>query len=675
MNWEVNIMASKTSFFNPTIYKKNMTRYLAFPIIYFVFLMIAIPGVCVVGRIRANTYPGVYDYMLEHHSDFANAIMRQCVPLYVAIYMILVTLAVFSYLYQSRSANMMHAFPVDRRTLFFTGICSILTMVLVPQLLVAIITTIIAAGYGAASVIWIVWYWFLCMSGYALCFLGIAVFTAMVSGQLVTNFIFYWIFNLMFLAGEFVIRSLLSFLCFGMNGCDTGQTTLLCLTPIAYLQNHTDLKVNEATYSVYHITGSALLTLLVYALVGVALTALAYLFYRRKQMETAGDFITIPFFKPVFTIGMSFFLSVLLATITGYACIDILPADANAVFLITLFLCIVFYGIVYFIAQMLIDRTTRVFSKKHWVTCGAYSLIVVFFLLLVRFDVFGMEAKVPEAPQVAAVRVNLMSANYVLTDQQDIEVVTDIHEKIVDSRPTMRPFQYHTTEPYVPLSMTYYLKDGTTIERYYRLCSYENREDTYQLLCQDLVALLNDPELIKQHLISPNYEEITLTDCEITRYVTLEEAEETDEESTEQSLASYDELDPPTSFTQEQLSALYAAFLQDIDEGNYKVVSLNGNDTFYTNELHFGFTSPTPVVRDDGQYRGHISTNRLTDYYNGALTNMNETELFTEISWDLYLYLTPDCEHTVATLIDMGAIDSVDELQTSTNRQIFMYTD
>lgn len=648
MNWEVNIMALKTSFFNPTIYKKNMTRYLAFPIVYFVFLMIAIPGVCVVGRIRANTYPGVYDYMLEHHSDFANAIMRQCVPLYVAIYMILVTLAVFSYLYQSRSANMMHAFPVDRRTLFFTGICSILTMVLVPQLLVAIITTIIAAGYGAASVIWIVWYWFLCMSGYALCFLGIAIFTAMVSGQLVTNFIFYWIFNLMFLAGEFVIRSLLSFLCFGMNGCDTGQTTLLCLTPIAYLQNHTDLKVNEATYSVYRITGSALLTLLVYALVGVALTALAYLFYRKKQMETAGDFITIPFFKPVFTIGMSFFLSVLLATITGYGCIDILPADANAVFLITLFLCIVFYGIVYFISQMLIDRTTRVFSKKHWATCGAYSLIVVVFLLLVRFDVFGMEAKVPDAPQVAAVRVDLMSANYILTDQQDIEAVTDIHEKIIDSRSTMRPFQYHTTEPYVPLSMTYYLKDGTTLERYYRLCSYENREDTYQLLCQDLTALLNDPEIIKQHLISPNYDEITLTNCEVTR---------------------------STAFTQEQLSALYAAFLQDIDVGNYKVVSLNGNDTFYTNGLCFSFTSPTPVVRDDGQYRGNIYTNRLTDYYNGALTNMNETELFAEISWDVYLYLTPDCEHTVAALIDMGAIANVDELQTSTNRQIFMYTD
>ena len=81
------------------------------------------------------------------------------------------------------------------------------------------------------------------------------------------------------------------------------------------------------------------------------------------------------------------------------------------------------------------------------------------------------------------------------------------------------------------------------------------------------------------------------------------------------------------------------------------------------------------MVRDRGHYRGHIATNRLTDYYNGALTNINETESFTEISWDLYLYLTPDCEHTVAALIDMGAIDSVDELQTSTNRQIFMYTD
>ena len=41
MKWKENIMKSKTSFFNKTIYKKNLTRFVAFPLLYFAFLFIS----------------------------------------------------------------------------------------------------------------------------------------------------------------------------------------------------------------------------------------------------------------------------------------------------------------------------------------------------------------------------------------------------------------------------------------------------------------------------------------------------------------------------------------------------------------------------------------------------------------------------------------------------------
>lgn len=99
---------------------------------------------------------------------------------------------------------MMHAFPVNRKIMFSTGIASILTLTLLPQLAVTLINTILYLVFGAGSLVWIPWYWMLCMIAYDLCFLGIAMFTAMISGQLITNFIFYWIFNFMFMAAEVV---------------------------------------------------------------------------------------------------------------------------------------------------------------------------------------------------------------------------------------------------------------------------------------------------------------------------------------------------------------------------------------------------------------------------------------------------------------------------------------
>lgn len=159
-------MKSKTSFFNKTIYKKNLSRFFFFPVLYFLALFVGTSCNAILDRLELLTYKNVYVQTLQDNSDLHDAIMNSNISLVVAIYMILTTLAVFSYLYQRRSCNMMHAFPVNRKILFGTGVLSILTMALVPQFLIAIINTIICVVFDAGSIAWVSWYWFLCMMGY-----------------------------------------------------------------------------------------------------------------------------------------------------------------------------------------------------------------------------------------------------------------------------------------------------------------------------------------------------------------------------------------------------------------------------------------------------------------------------------------------------------------------------
>ena len=668
-------MKSKTSFFNKTIYKKNLTRFVAFPLLYFAFLFISISCNMLVNRLNIQKYPDAYTQTLKTHQDLYERVMDQNVPILVAIYMILVTLAVFSYLYQRRSCNMMHAFPVNRKILFTTGTASVLTLTLLPQLAVTLINTIIYLAFGAGNIVWIPWYWLLCMIGYDLCFLGIALFTAMISGQLITNFIFYWIFNFMFMAAEVVIRALLSFLCFGVYSSDIFRNKLLCMTPSAYLPHHTGIYINEATYRIYHILPEALPTLLIYALVGIGLSGLAYLLYQHKALETCGDFIAVPFMKPVFTLGMTFFASLLATVGIGYALTNLLSENETVFFITIMILCLAIGVILYFVIQMLIDRTRHVWKKRYLKYCCIYTGLIFVFLLGVRFDVFGIEKQVPAASDIFEADMTMGEVTYALTDAEEITDFISIHKEIINEKEELLDYSRHCSEPYGFLDISYHLKDGSTLSRSYRLPDYVGKSETYQNTCKKLLALFNDKDAILTHGISKNYAELHAED--VTFYPFDAPDNGSDEEKT---------------YTNAQLQNLYEAFLQDIEEGNYKITNLDASAPCYSDYFDLVLRSPEPIMLDRNKYSyyyytGRSSLNVFSDYYSGtgALSLVSNTAVadetkeavaaYGDITAHLYIQPTPDCTHTLQAMIDMGMIASTDDLVLSTAGDVYMFTD
>ena len=143
-------MKSKKSFFNKTIFKKNVTLYWPLWAVYTVFLFCMQPMMIWVYNYNANRRN---DYtMTDRVRDLISSLSMEGYILLIAFFAMLFGMALFNYLYNSKSANMIHSLPVDRTELFGTNVLSGLAFLVVPQLFVAILSVFVCLGYGITKV-------------------------------------------------------------------------------------------------------------------------------------------------------------------------------------------------------------------------------------------------------------------------------------------------------------------------------------------------------------------------------------------------------------------------------------------------------------------------------------------------------------------------------------------
>ena len=124
-------MLSKTSFceyFNRTLFRKNMMRFWplwAAP--SFIGALIPLAYLTQLLRWSDRDLLSALNLTSAYYEVIAYAL-----PILSLCYAVLVALAVWSYLFNSRSTGMMHTLPIRREGLFLTGVLSGLTMMLIP---------------------------------------------------------------------------------------------------------------------------------------------------------------------------------------------------------------------------------------------------------------------------------------------------------------------------------------------------------------------------------------------------------------------------------------------------------------------------------------------------------------------------------------------------------------
>lgn len=139
-------MRSKTSCFNGTLFRKNLSRY--WPLWGLASFGGAMFPLAMLLELLHNGFR--FWSPLETRQAYYT-VLSYGVPVISIVYAILCAMAVWSYLYNARSVGMMHTLPIRREGLFVTNVLSGLTMMAIPYTVTGVLTVLVTMLLAALS--------------------------------------------------------------------------------------------------------------------------------------------------------------------------------------------------------------------------------------------------------------------------------------------------------------------------------------------------------------------------------------------------------------------------------------------------------------------------------------------------------------------------------------------
>ncbi len=489
MSWEVSTMPSKRSFFNLTLFRKNLGRF--WPLWGGASLVGSLGPLYLLLAMLSEK-----SWKLAEAENFARGLYQAAellVPGISFAYAALCAMLVWSYLFSPRAVGMMHTLPVTRTGLFVTNTLSGLTMALIPYVTVGSLTCLVALAGGVfplAAVLQTV----LTVICLTVLFFGIATLCAMVTGNLLALPVFYLLANFLSILLDGLASVQGQTVLVGVSG--GSSAVMVWLSPLVH------------TYGVFHyyrewvsedvlVQGlQGLGTVVIYGLMGLVLLAAAWQLYRLRRSESAGDVVAFRWLRPLFRLGVA-----LLSALTlGWLLYLLLwaPFFQRGVYAeaVPMAVCMSLGGILgYYIASMLLEKSLRVFRGSGKGVLAVCALCAAFVLCL-RFDVTGAERRVPELDKVVQINVKVggsMPAFTLETEEEPelAERILDLHRAVVSDVGHIRAMSSGDDVDSIYLNLVYTLRDGSTLQRHYSLPLTRERAaeaDTYDAKVLDLAT-------------------------------------------------------------------------------------------------------------------------------------------------------------------------------------------
>ena len=401
-----------------------------------------------------------------------------------AFFTVLLAMALFSYLMNSRSVGLMHSLPITRGRQFATHFVVGVIMFTAVHLAAALLALPVQAALGAVDVRG-TWEWFAAAELTSLFFFALAALCAMITGWLLAIPVIYTGINFLFGAFYLLISTMTQMFYWGYES-NGWPAWVSWLTPLVRLYNVAapagpdDIVLygmeNGTNYYVNYLPARFWNAMLIYTVAAVLFIVIAWLFCRARHSETAGDAIVFPWLRPVVLYVISLAGGMGLGILLWY-----LVSYGESIYV--LLLCQIVAGlIVYFGVQMLLHKSFKVFNRRGWLGAAALTAALVIVSLVIRFDAFGAQKYVPDVNQIESAEINTYAYDDIpsvrgLKDPQGLEKLTALHKAILEQgRPASQEIdqinsiptsEYTGDQDYFTFSIDYTLKDGNTIRRSY----------------------------------------------------------------------------------------------------------------------------------------------------------------------------------------------------------------
>ncbi len=581
-------MRSVTSCFNFTLFKKNLTRFWPIWAANLLIWLFVLPVDLLL------TYENWPEMQRFAHYEVLTTVINEGLPLAIVISLV-VAVAVWSYLYNNRSACLMHTLPIKRKGLFLTNVLSGLTMLVGPNLVVALLTLLAELAVGYVDV-WSLVVWFISVTLMELFFFCFATFCAMCTGHILGLPALYGVFNILVLGVTTLVDLLLDQFVFGYAGGLSGGGLVKFLTPIWLLESNVEVRYDrvngQRVYETAWLSGVGFI--LVYAAVGLILLGAAYALYRRRHMERAGDVITVGWMRPVFQYGVAFCC----ALAFGSVLFEIFGYEMGETVWVLLVFMLICGAVGYFVAKMLLEKSFRVF--RCWKGCLPLLGALIVLTCVMEFDLTGYERRLPKLEEVEQVLIsNLQTvpydeASYTGLESEDpdvIEAALAIHQSVVEGKKDLENDNYGgmwnddkysysiRIKEMVGFRVSYVLKNGNTLSRNYTVPVYDKDIGVHGTLSQRMDTLVNLPQVVEKGY---GLADKAVDDILLMELTTLYVDEEKD------SLRS-----GKVPVSSESFQKVYQAVLTDLAEGNIGRRYLMDNEerlnNCYVNDLTITF--------------------------------------------------------------------------------------
>ncbi|MBE5902499.1 MAG: hypothetical protein E7280_11455 [Lachnospiraceae bacterium] len=465
-------MKSKISCFNPAIMKKDWKWLWGASL--GLFLVLAAKGVIslLLNMAYMKTANDRFDMRFQ-------VIASHITPLYVWVmagFSVIMAIICFSYLFDKRANQMMHAMPITRNTLFFTHYVDGLVALLLPLVLnLLLIMPVLGDGMMIRAMAG--FYGFLFLA--ALIFYSAMVFMCMLCGVAYLPPILFLVFMELFEGLRVLLESVLRNVVYGFGesyfysesaprNCLLSPLYALCRASFVGFREPVDRRI-------YFWFDKGFFWYIPVALIFALLALWAY---KKRPIESIGDFFVMPWLKVLFSVGITG-----CAAMVVYAWLTSYEQEAgliDSMGKVNPFIIGIAGFVGFLIVSMIIRKTLHI--KKKVVLIPAVITTVVLFIGAagVQMDLFGLASWTPKASDVEVCELQAFMSGNRPGELFSAEEVIDLHKRFLAEREHLQS----TREGNIyEVGFTYRLKNGNLVSRRYTLpYSEEDLKDKNSLL-------------------------------------------------------------------------------------------------------------------------------------------------------------------------------------------------